>query len=133
MPGAAAQSTSQAVFRITHKGLVTPHWHPRATELIFIVQGQARVGFLDGSNVLFSNDLTAGDASIFPRALLHWIENIGKGELILTSALDGEDPGAISASLSLAAVPVDIVKATFGITKKEAAIFTSAKKPVVFV
>ena len=111
---------------------MTPHWHPRATELIFIIQGEARVGFLDGSNVLFSNTLTAGDASIFPRALLHWIENVGKGELIFTSALDGEAPRAIFASLSLAAVPIDIVKATFGITKKESAVFTTAKKPVVF-
>jgi quercetin dioxygenase-like cupin family protein len=47
-------------------GLVPPHTHPRATEILFVVEGSLLVGFVSISNQLFVTTINTGDEFVFP-------------------------------------------------------------------
>jgi quercetin dioxygenase-like cupin family protein len=47
-------------------GLVPPHTHPRATEILFVVEGSLLVGFVSISNQLFATTINTGDVFVFP-------------------------------------------------------------------
>ncbi|GAQ77744.1 hypothetical protein KFL_000030230 [Klebsormidium nitens] len=70
------------------------HTHPRATELLFVIEGQLYVGFVDTNNTLFSTTLNAGDAFVFPRGLIHFQQNTSPyGGARALAALNSQNPG----------------------------------------
>ncbi|EFJ19643.1 hypothetical protein SELMODRAFT_419049 [Selaginella moellendorffii] len=64
-------------------GTVPLHYHPRASELVFIVEGVVEVGFVDTSNVLFIQTLQPGDVTIVPKGMLHYEYNPGSSRATL--------------------------------------------------
>ncbi|GJN38006.1 hypothetical protein PR202_gb27012 [Eleusine coracana subsp. coracana] len=60
-------------------GLNPPHTHPRATEIIFVLEGVLEVGFITTADKLFSRIITKGDVFVFPRGLVHFQQNRGHG------------------------------------------------------
>ncbi len=62
-------------------GYVTPHTHPRATEIAYAVNGTMQVGFLqeNGARFVF-NEIGPGQATIFPKGSIHFEMNNGCGE-----------------------------------------------------
>ena len=73
----------------------TPHTHPRATELLFLVNGTLEAGFIEENGARFViNDLTAGQGTIFPKGSIHYQINTGCEPLTFVAALNDEDPGA---------------------------------------
>lgn len=72
-------------------GLNTPHTHPRATELNYVVNGTLRTGFLmeNGARFVF-NEAHAGTVSVFPQGAIHFEQNTGCGmSLFSLSVLNG--------------------------------------------
>jgi quercetin dioxygenase-like cupin family protein len=53
-------------------GLVPPHTHPRASEVLYVVRGTLYVGFIDTNDKLYSAVSHKGDVSLFPKGLLHF-------------------------------------------------------------
>ncbi|XP_028766056.1 germin-like protein subfamily 3 member 4 [Neltuma alba] len=74
-------------------GMVRPHQHPRATEMIFVVEGVLVAGFLDTDNKIFQTMLNVGDVFVFPRGLFHFFLNRGRGAAILLSVFNSRNPG----------------------------------------
>ncbi|XP_054821061.1 germin-like protein subfamily 3 member 4 [Prosopis cineraria] len=74
-------------------GVVQPHHHPRATEMIFVVEGMLVVGFLDTHSKLFQKLLNVGDVFVFPKGLFHFCVNRGRGDAILLSVFNSQSPG----------------------------------------
>ncbi|KAJ7569204.1 hypothetical protein O6H91_01G066600 [Diphasiastrum complanatum] len=74
-------------------GLVTLHTHPRATEVLYLEKGSIYTGFVDGTNTLFAQTIHKGDLFIFPKGLLHFQLNVGKGHALAISSLNGQNPG----------------------------------------
>ncbi|KAH9313352.1 hypothetical protein KI387_028387, partial [Taxus chinensis] len=73
-------------------GLNPPHTHPRATEILFVLQGKLRVGFVDSNNTLFSKILEKGDVFVFPKALPHFQENVGHQHAVAIAAFNSQFP-----------------------------------------
>lgn len=96
-------------------GLNTPHTHPRATEFNFIVNGTVMVGFQaeNGARFVFNN-VTAGQATIFPKGSIHFEQNLGCDAIIFVAAFNDEDPGVNQAAQGLFALPPDVVSTTLG-------------------
>ncbi|XP_031274550.1 putative germin-like protein 9-2 [Pistacia vera] len=44
-----------------------PHYHPRASELIYVLDGPMEVGFVDSTNKLFLQTLQQGDLFVIPK------------------------------------------------------------------
>ncbi|XP_040511601.1 oxalate decarboxylase OxdD isoform X1 [Gallus gallus] len=71
---------SVALLRIKAGGLRVPHWHFNAAEHGYVLQGTAWVGVASGANATTYN-ATVGQAVFFPPGAVHWLKNVGGGEL----------------------------------------------------
>ncbi|KAH8941627.1 hypothetical protein BDL97_14G052600 [Sphagnum fallax] len=73
-------------------GLVPPHTHPRATEILFVVEGSLLVGFL----------------------------NVGEGQAIAIAALNSQNPGvqAQAAALFGSGISDVVLERAFGLSEK---------------
>ncbi|XP_061998556.1 germin-like protein subfamily 1 member 18 [Rosa rugosa] len=77
-------------------GLNPPHIHPRATEVLRVMEGTLYVGFVtsnDNGNRLFSKVLYEGDVFVFPFAQIHFQLNIGKVNAVAISSFSSQFPG----------------------------------------
>ena len=83
----------------------SPHTHPRATEMLTVVQGKVKTGFMlennfvkpaDGSNALttqVSAELTPFQSTIFPQGSIHFQFNDNCEPATFVAALNSADPG----------------------------------------
>jgi len=72
-----------------------PHSHPNPEQLDFCVSGNARVGIIGPEGHKQLLELRDGDISFVPRGYVHWIENIGSGQLhflVISSLSCGLNP-----------------------------------------
>ncbi|KAJ9179959.1 hypothetical protein P3X46_008268 [Hevea brasiliensis] len=78
-------------------GLNPPHTHPRATEILVVVEGTLYVGFVTSNpNRLFTKILYPGDVFVFPIGLIHFQFNIAKTNAIAFAGLSSQNPGVIT-------------------------------------
>ncbi|KAL9668425.1 hypothetical protein QQ045_002806 [Rhodiola kirilowii] len=104
-------------------GLNPPHTHPRATEILLVLEGTLRVGFVTSNpnNVLFTKDLKEGDVFVFPIGLIHFQQNIGKYPAVAIAALSSQNPGVITIANAVFGsnprIPADILARAFQVGK----------------
>ena len=90
-------------------GLNPPHTHPRATEILVVMEGSLYVGFITTGDKLIYKTLEKGDVFVFPKGLVHFQQNVGYGNAVALAALSSQNPGTqqITKSLFGASGPVD--------------------------
>ncbi|XVE62666.1 hypothetical protein DITRI_Ditri06bG0137600 [Diplodiscus trichospermus] len=79
-------------------GLNPPHTHPRATEILVVVEGTLYVGFVTSNpeNRLITKILYPGDVFVFPVGLIHFQFNIGNTNAVAFAGLSSQNPGVIT-------------------------------------
>ena len=119
-------------------GLNPPHVHPRATEVLFLVQGTLTVGFVSTApnNTLFQTTLYPGDLFVFPRGLVHFQINLDKKNRALAiAALNSQNPGLSQLAPALFAanppLPGIVLQNTFGIEQSEVDALTASVKAIL--
>lgn len=90
-------------------GINPPHTHPRATEILTVIEGTLEVGFVTSNpdNRLITKTLVKGDVFVFPVGLVHFQRNVGTGNAVAIAGLSSQNPGVIT-----------IANAVFGSTPK---------------
>ncbi|XXG65920.1 hypothetical protein AAC387_Pa05g3504 [Persea americana] len=81
-----------------------PHTHPRATEILTVIEGTLYVGFVlsnHNNNTLITKVLNKGDVFVFPIGLIHFQANIGHTPAIAIAALSSQNPGVITIANSV--------------------------------
>lgn len=75
-----------------------PHIHPRATEILTVLEGSLYVGFMTSNpeNKLFAKVLNKGDVFVFPQGLIHFQFNYGTNKAVAIAALSSKNPGVIT-------------------------------------
>ena len=75
-----------------------PHTHPRATEILTVLEGTLLVGFVTSNpqNRLISKVLNKGDVFVFPIGLIHFQFNIGHINAVAIAGLNSQNPGVIT-------------------------------------
>ena len=101
LPGLNSLGVSMARLDIAPGGLNPPHTHPRATEVLTVVQGQMYVGFLATDGTLFAKVLSRGDVFVFPKGLVHFEFNCGASPAVGIAGLSSQNPGLIRVADSL--------------------------------
>lgn len=98
IPGLNTLGISLARIDYAPSGVVPPHTHPRATEILTVLEGSLHVGFVTSNpnNQLIYKVLQKGDAFVFPVGLVHFQRNVGYGKAISISALSSQNPGVIT-------------------------------------
>ncbi|XP_059641096.1 germin-like protein subfamily 3 member 4 [Cornus florida] len=97
-PGLNTLGLSVARTDLEVDGMVVPHSHPRASEMIFVSKGVVFVGFVDAANKPFQKVLKEGDVFVFPKGLLHYCLNSGFELATVFSVLNSQNPGVVSIS-----------------------------------
>ncbi|KAL9341817.1 hypothetical protein Peur_065142 [Populus x canadensis] len=101
IPGLNTLGISLARIDFAPYGLNPPHTHPRATEIIVVVEGTLYVGFVtsnlaNGDNRLITKALKPGDVFVFPIGLIHFQFNMGKTKALAFAGLSSQNPGVIT-------------------------------------
>ncbi|KAM3377879.1 nectarin-1 [Capsicum galapagoense] len=119
VPGLNTLGVSMARIDFASGGINPPHLHPRATEMIFVLQGELDVGFFTTANVFVAKRIVQGEVFAFPRGLVHFQKNNGEVTATVISAFNSQLPGtqAIATTLfgSSPPVPNEILAQAFQI------------------
>ncbi|XP_044955132.1 putative germin-like protein 2-1 [Hordeum vulgare subsp. vulgare] len=101
-----------------------PHIHPRASEILTVLEGSLYVGFVTSNpeNRLFSKVLNKGDVFVFPQGLIHFQFNTGDKEAIAIAALSSKNPGVITIANAVfgskSSISNDILAKAFHVDKR---------------
>ncbi|KAJ6773146.1 GERMIN-LIKE PROTEIN SUBFAMILY 3 MEMBER 3 [Salix koriyanagi] len=76
-PGLRTQGVSLARADFAVGGVAVPHVHPRATEVVWVLEGTFLSGFIDSQERVFSKVIQKGDVFLIPRGLVHFHKNVG--------------------------------------------------------
>lgn len=92
-------------------GVVPPHMHPRASEILTVVDGSIEVGFVTSApeNRLISKLLQKGDVFVFPMGTVHYQRNVGNWSAVSLSGLSSQNPGIVTVANSVFGSSPDIV------------------------
>ncbi|KAI3997511.1 hypothetical protein MKX01_008118 [Papaver californicum] len=98
IPGLNTLGISMARIDYAPMGINPPHTHPRATEILVVLEGTLHVGFVTSNpeNKLFTKVLQKGDVFVFPIGLIHFQANVGKTPAVAIAALSSQNPGVIT-------------------------------------
>ncbi|XP_062208743.1 germin-like protein 1-3 [Phragmites australis] len=119
LPGLNTQGVSMARIDYAPWGVNPPHVHPRATEMILVIEGSLDVGFITTANKLYARTVCKGEVFVFPRGLVHYQKNNGNTPAAIISAFNSQMPGTQSVAETLfgasPTVPTDVLARTFQI------------------
>ncbi|CAK9321275.1 unnamed protein product [Citrullus colocynthis] len=98
IPGLNTLGISLARVDYAPWGINPPHTHPRASEILTVLEGTLLVGFVTSNteNRLFTKVLYKGDVFVFPVGLIHFQQNIGYVPAVALAALSSQNPGVIT-------------------------------------
>ncbi|KAL1550025.1 putative germin-like protein 2-1 [Salvia divinorum] len=98
LPGLNTLGISMARVDYAPWGINPPHTHPRATEILTVIEGSLQVGFVTSNpdNSLITKTLQKGDVFVFPVGLVHFQRNVGTGNAVAIAALSSQNPGVIT-------------------------------------
>ena len=114
-PALTGHGIAMAVGTIGPCGLNTPHTHPRATELLFSVNGTFETGFIQENGARpVQNTLTPGQAAVFPMGSIHWQANLGCETVLFVAGLSNEDPGTSTIAQNFFKIDEGVLSATLG-------------------
>ncbi|KAI5073051.1 hypothetical protein GOP47_0011064 [Adiantum capillus-veneris] len=112
-PAMESQGLTYVMFQAKPCGINLPHTHPRASEMLTLIQGgPLQVGFVDSNGNAHVDVMHEGDVTIFPRGLLHFELNIGEETAHFVSALDSENPGTLMGAGALFQLPIRALAAS---------------------
>ncbi|KAG6416795.1 hypothetical protein SASPL_124233 [Salvia splendens] len=98
IPGLNTLGISTVRVDYAPRGVVPPHRHPRAAEVLTVLEGTVLAGFVtsDPENKLISKVLHKGDVFAFPFGLIHFQHNVGENDAVTIAFLSSQNPGVIA-------------------------------------
>ncbi|CAO2164159.1 unnamed protein product [Urochloa humidicola] len=99
LPGLNTLGISMARIDYAPQGQNPLHTHPRATEILTVLEGSLYVGFVTSNpgNKFFGKMLNKGDVFVFPQGLIHFQFNPSYDKpAVAIAALSSQNPGAIT-------------------------------------
>lgn len=99
-------------------GAREPHWHPNASELNYLISGNARITLVSPGGKVETFDMQPGDMSFLPQGYLHHIENvsnINSDPAHFAIFFNHSAPSDIGFSGSLGAYSNEVLASLFGV------------------
>ncbi|XP_058088721.1 germin-like protein 9-3 [Magnolia sinica] len=107
-PALNGQSVSYALLQYPSGGINPPHTHPRAAELLLVIDGTLEVGLIDTTNKLYTQTLQTGDMFVFPKGLVHYQYNAdAQNPATAISAFGSANAGTVSIPSTIFATSID--------------------------
>ncbi|WP_040796990.1 cupin domain-containing protein [Nocardia higoensis] len=105
----AAKTISAAFVEVEPGGMRELHWHPKAAEWQYYLQGRARMTIFDSNGRSRTFDYKAGDVGIVPQVAGHYVQNLGEETMIFVEVFKYPEYSDISVNKWLASNPVKVV------------------------
>ncbi len=86
------------------------HWHPRADEWQYYLEGEARMTVFDATSNARTFNYRAGDVGFVPRTLGHYIENTGPTPVRLINVFNSPVYEDVSLNQWMALTPPELVR-----------------------
>ncbi|KAK9282837.1 hypothetical protein L1049_011060 [Liquidambar formosana] len=104
-------------------GINVPHFHPRATETAFVLEGRIYSGFVDTQNRVFAKVIEKGEVMVFPRGLVHFQMNVGDSHATILGSFNSQNPGLIRIPSAIFGSDIEekVLEKAFGLSAKELA------------
>ncbi|XP_052199470.1 germin-like protein subfamily 3 member 2 [Diospyros lotus] len=100
-----------------------PHFHPRATEVAFVLRGKIYSGFVDSGNRVFAKVIEEGEVMVFPRGLVHFQMNVGDEPATILGSFNSQNPGLLKIPNAVFGAADEIeqglLEKAFGLSSKE--------------
>jgi len=126
-----APKFSVAVVTVKPGALREVHWHTTSDEWNYFIGGSARIGIYAAANDAQTFDYHAGDVGYIPKAMTHYVENVGKDDLIFIEVLQADHFSDISLGQWLGLTPPQIVQDTLNLTNTTTSAFKKEKQYIV--
>lgn len=112
-------------FGLKPKGIVEPHWHTNAGELVYIVKGQTKITVLAPDGTVETLDVKGGEGAFAPASHFHNIENVGKEDVEVIAYFSHAEPDYIGIGEVLGSYSNDLLGSIFNVAP---AYFDKLKK-----
>jgi len=120
-------------FGLNSPGIVEPHWHTNAGELVYIVKGQTRITVLSPDGKLHVMEVGPGQGAFAPASHFHNIENIGKEEVQVIAYFSHADPDYIGLGEVVGSYPNALLSSLFNMSPTYFDTFKKPEVPLVIV
>ena len=113
-------STSMGLTQLDACGISAIHYHPRAAEILYVIEGkEILTGFVeeDGGRSVF-NKISKGMLTLFPEGLIHFQQNLGCEPVLMASGFSNKDPGVIQVALNSFKFPIEVIAGSYGMTEE---------------
>ncbi|XP_062091769.1 germin-like protein subfamily 3 member 2 [Humulus lupulus] len=102
-------------------GVNVPHFHPRATEIAFVLEGKVYSGFIDTNNKIFAKVIEKGEVMVFPRGMVHFQMNVGDTPATILGSFNSQNPGLqrIPTAIFGSGIKDQLLEKAFGLNSKE--------------
>ncbi|KAJ0046276.1 hypothetical protein Pint_05826 [Pistacia integerrima] len=104
-------------------GVNVPHFHPRATEVAYVLEGKIYSGFVDTKNKIFAKVIERGEVMVFPKGLVHFQMNVGDSRATILGSFDSENPGLVKIPSAVfgSEIKEELLEKAFGLSSEEIA------------
>ncbi|CAK7325237.1 unnamed protein product [Dovyalis caffra] len=102
-------------------GVNVPHFHPRATEVAYVLEGKIYSGFVDTQNKVFAKVLEKGEVMVFPEGLVHFQMNVGDKPATILGSFNSQNPGLMKIPTAVFGCRIkdELLEKAFGLKDKE--------------
>ncbi|XP_021730537.1 germin-like protein subfamily 3 member 2 [Chenopodium quinoa] len=102
-------------------GVNVPHYHPRATEIAYVLEGKIYSGFVDTQGKIFAKVIEKGEVMVFPRGMLHFQMNVGESPAAILGSFDSQNPGLmkIPSTIFGSDINEELLEKAFGLSSKD--------------
>ncbi|XP_021898149.1 germin-like protein subfamily 1 member 7 [Carica papaya] len=101
LPGLNTLGISLTYVKFAPRGLAPPHYHPRSSQIVVVLEGIVFMGFVvsnQNNNILFHKTLYPGDVFVAPLGQIHLEYNIGDSTAVILVAYNSQNPGIVTIS-----------------------------------
>lgn len=120
-------------FGLNPGGVVEPHWHTNAGELVYIIKGTTLITVLAPDGTVETLEVKGGEGAFAPASHFHNIENIGKDDVEVVAYFTSAEPDYIGIAEVLGAYSNEMLSTIFNVSPDYFDAFKKTEEPLVIV
>lgn len=120
-------------FGLKPHGIVEPHWHTNAGELVYIVKGTTRITVLAPDGKVDIMEVKGGEGAFAPASYFHNIENIGQDDVEVIAFFTHQDPDYIGIGEAVGAFSNELLGSVFNTSPDYFKALKKTEKPLIIV
>ncbi len=120
-------------FGLNPKGIVEPHWHTNAGELVYIAKGEARMTILSPEGKVEVLKLKKGEGAFAPTSYFHSIENTGNEDVEVIAFFSDAQPDYMGIGEVMGAYSNELLATTFNVSPDYFKTFNKTQEPLVII